>query len=94
MENFKYFSDNFVNEVKQSLLDQFEKEEAIFENYEREDVEQIKNGNLWFIRRFLVEKPSTTTRVAVKKIEDAMKWRKTFGVNQLLVCLLFMIKLL
>lgn len=89
MDNFKYFSDKFVSEVRQSLLDQFAKDDSIFEKYDREDVEQVKNGNSWFIRRFLVEKPSTTILVALQKIEDAMKWRKAFGVNQLLVCLFF-----
>lgn len=89
MKNFNYFCDEFVNQVKHSLLDQFANDDSIFEKYDKEDVDQIKNGNLWFIRRFLVEKPSTTISVAVKKIEDAMKWRKEFGVNQLSVCFVF-----
>lgn len=83
MEHFKYFSDEFVNKVKNTFLDHFANNDSIFEKYDKKDVVQIKNGNFWFIRRFLVEKPSTTVSVAVKKIEDAMKWRKEFGVNQL-----------
>ena len=82
-----YFSDNFVSQVRQSFLKRLSQKRSKNEKYaetkyDLQDMDRLVNDD-WFIRRFLVEKPSTTVAVAVRKVHDAMVWRNKFGVNQL-----------
>lgn len=82
-----YFGDEFVQQVREKFLTELNQDEQNSKNhgpkYDQEDVDRIKNGDQWFIRRHLVESPSTTVLVAVKRIQHTLVWRRKFGVNQL-----------
>ena len=82
-----YFSDSFVLEVRHCFLQRLAQKQIkngtyAQNKYELIDLQQLQNDD-WFIRRFLMEKPATTVSIAVKKMHDAMIWRKKFGVNLL-----------
>ena len=81
-----YFNDEFIQQVCDHLLQQI----AIDVNnnlendkFDQMDIDRLKSGDNWFIRRFLVEKPNTTILVAAKKMREALIWRKSIGINQL-----------
>jgi len=82
----KYFNDEFVQQVRIGLLHRIRTEElktGCPVKCDQEDVDRMQHDDGWFIRRFLVEKPSTTVQVAIGKVFDAMLWRHKNGINQL-----------
>lgn len=75
-----YFDDQFVEQVRKVILDQYSSSQTIADAYDRQDVEVLRNDD-WFIRRALAWRPTTVTEAA-KTINDLLIWRKQININQ------------
>jgi len=76
METEQYFDEEFVQQVRTRLLDDYDQNNHL---YDTVDIEKLMTND-WFVRRYLAWKPTTIDN-AVQCVHEAMKWRKILGIN-------------
>ena len=77
---------NYVNSVRQRLVDKFQTESSDYDQRDRQLVDEE-----YFVDQFVIEKQrikvcdSKIVEECVQAIDDYLKWRKSIGINDLKV---------